>query len=102
MINKLKSLLASFHEKAVCRFTPCCDEMTRLISEAHERPLGPLLRLRMRLHYGICVWCLRYRDQLDLIRELIRQIPASADDGRKLLSEETKQRLREKLRGMGK
>lgn len=75
--------------------------MTRLISEAHERPLGPLPRLRMKLHYGICVWCLRYRDQLAMIRTLIRQFPGAADGGEAMLSEAARERIKETLRETG-
>ncbi|MBL9156414.1 MAG: hypothetical protein JNJ70_03005 [Verrucomicrobiales bacterium] len=101
MITKLKSSLASLYESTVCKCTPCCHEMTRLISEAHERPHGWLLRWRMNLHYGICVWCLRYRDQLAMIRDLLRQFPGSTDGGAELLCEEARERIKESLRQAG-
>jgi len=72
--------------------------MTRLISEAHERPHGLLLRLRMKLHYGICVWCLRYRDQLAMIRTLMRRFPGPSDGGEAMLSDAAGERIKETLR----
>lgn len=101
MITKLKSALASLYVRAVCKFTPCCQEMTRLISEAHEHSHGPLLRLRMKLHFGICVWCLRYRDQLEMIRTLIRRFPGPSDEGEAMLSNAAKDRIRDALREAG-
>lgn len=98
MIKNFKSHLASVYERMVCGITPCCRDMTRLISESHERPLGPMLRFRMKLHYGICIWCVRYRDQIDLIRAFIRRFPEMACDAEAKLSDDARQRIREKLR----
>ena len=75
--------------------------MTRLISEANERPLGPFTRMQMKLHYGVCIWCVRYRDQIAMIRALIRNFPGTADDGEAMLSEAARERIKETLREAG-
>jgi hypothetical protein len=48
----------------VWRHTPDCTEMSRLASRGLDGPLPLGTRIRMRLHYFICVWCKRYLHQL--------------------------------------
>lgn len=57
----------------VAEHTPKCHDMTRLISEERDRPLPLGTRARMWMHYRICVWCERYRDQLDLLGKASRE-----------------------------
>lgn len=72
--------------------------MTRLISAEREEPLPWSTRLRMRWHYGICEWCLRYRDQIGLLGRLIRSLDGESGlGGEPGLSEESKARLKETL-----
>jgi hypothetical protein len=92
----MNRLLERLHVALVCAITPRCKEMTRLVSAEREQSLPWLTRVRMRWHYGICVWCLRYRDQLGLIGRMAR----SLDDGEcggSRLSEEKKAKLKEAL-----
>ena len=51
----------------VWRHTPNCVAMSRLASQRLEQPLSIKLRLKMRLHFLICVWCRRYFKQLDFL-----------------------------------
>jgi hypothetical protein len=51
----------------VWQHTPNCAEMSRLASQRLEQPLSLKLRLKMRVHYLICVWCKRYFKQLDFL-----------------------------------
>jgi len=51
----------------VWRHTPNCVEMSRLASQRLEQPLPLALRLKMRLHFLICVWCKRYFKQLEFL-----------------------------------
>jgi hypothetical protein len=51
----------------VWRHTPHCTEITRLASRSFEQPLSIRTRLKMRLHFLICVWCERYVKQLDFL-----------------------------------
>ena len=83
----------------VWQHTPTCAEMSRLASQSLDQPLPVGLRLRMRLHYLICVWCWRY---LKHLRFLHRAAPRLAEQehghGRGHLSAEAKQRMVRRLR----
>jgi len=57
--------------------------------------------MQMKLHYGVCIWCVRYRDQIAMIRALIRNFPGTADDGEAMLSEAARERIKETLREAG-
>jgi hypothetical protein len=85
--------------KFLARVTPRCHDMTRLISQSQEEPLPPGTRLKMRLHYVICVWCERYRDQIALLRKALprceEHIPPSRTPP---LSESAKDRLKKALK----
>jgi len=78
---------------------PPCREVARLVSQSNERRLRVRERLSMRLHYWICTWCRRYRDQLELIRTAA---PTMGNPGLKTaahsLPEETRKRLKRRLR----
>jgi hypothetical protein len=83
----------------VCLITPRCHEMTRLISTGREKPHSKLTSLRMGLHYGICIWCKRYHDQIGLLGKLSRAFPEeSCGHGDKLLTDEAKTRLKESIK----
>lgn len=59
----------------LARHTPKCHDMTRLISQEQDAPLPVATRVKMRLHYTICVWCARYRDQLGFVRKALHVCP---------------------------
>ncbi len=40
-----------------------CREVTALVLQGQDRPLRPLERLSMRLHWLVCVGCRRFRAQ---------------------------------------
>jgi hypothetical protein len=82
----------------ICLVTPRCHDMTRLISLEQERPLSSLTKLRMRWHYGICIWCRRYHEQIGLLGKLSRAFPEhSCDHGAPQLSDAAKARLKQAL-----
>lgn len=80
----------------VARITPRCHDMTRLISQSLDAPLPLGTRFKMWLHYRICVWCERYRDQLGFIGKALRQ--CDHEHGPKLPGD-AKERLKRKLSG---
>lgn len=45
-----------------------CKEVTYLLSEAQDRPLGLTERMPLRLHLMMCVGCRNYGRQLDFLR----------------------------------
>ena len=59
----------------IAEHTPKCHDITRLISQSMEGPLPWRTRAAMRIHYRICVWCERYRDQLTLLRKAMKSCP---------------------------
>ena len=98
LIAQVKKIISQALVGVICAITPRCHEMTRLISAEREEPLSWLTKLRMRWHYGICVWCVRYRDQLGLLGRLLRAFPEeSCGHGENLLTDEAKVRLKEAL-----
>jgi hypothetical protein len=74
---RIKNKMAKIWSGVVCVITPRCHHMTRLISQEREHPVDPLTGLRMKLHYKVCVWCERYRDQIALISELSKKFSES-------------------------
>lgn len=54
------------------RRQPPCRDMVELMSQSLERPLSLRERLSLRLHLIVCVWCVRYLQQLNLLRLLGR------------------------------
>jgi hypothetical protein len=55
-------------------------------------PLGT--RIRMRLHYGICVWCERYLQQITFVKRVSRSFAErSAACSAEAISLQAKQRL---------
>lgn len=57
-----------------------------------------MTRLRMRWHYGICIWCKRYHDQLGLLGKLSRMFAVeSCEQGASQLTDDAKVRLKKAL-----
>ena len=50
-----------------------CKQVSALLSQAQDRPLGPGERLRLQLHLLVCDGCTNFRRQLDLMRAAIRR-----------------------------
>ena len=79
----------------IAEHTPKCHDITRLVSEAMDRPLPLRTRLAMRMHYLICIWCQRYRDQLGFVRDALQSCPTDdIDRARGKLSPEARNRLK--------
>jgi len=98
LIAPLKKFLGQVFVVLICAITPRCREMTRLISAERDEPLSWLTRLRMRWHYGICVWCVRYRNQLGLLGRLSRSFEnESCHENDPRLSEQSKAKLKDIL-----
>ena len=74
-----------------------CHDMSRLSSQSLDAKLPRLTRLRMRVHWLICKWCRRYRDQLALIRRAITRLGSDAPGTGPALPPEARERIRKKL-----
>lgn len=45
-----------------------CKDVTRLVLESQDRPLGPVERVALQLHWLACGGCRRFRNQQRLMR----------------------------------
>ena len=62
----------------------------------HKLPLGT--RIRMRLHYGICVWCERYLHQIAFVKRVSRGFAErSASCSAEAISPQARRRLQAAL-----
>jgi putative zinc finger protein len=52
---------------------PSCEEASRLVSEAKDRPLSAGERWKMRFHLAMCRHCGRFEEQLRMLDEAIRK-----------------------------
>jgi len=85
----------------VWKHTPNCAEMSRLASRSLEQPPSLRTRLKMGLHYLICVWCKRYIKQLTFLHEAMPHFDEHADIlPIRSLSAEARQRIIQRLQGM--
>jgi hypothetical protein len=83
----------------ICRFTPTCPEVVRILSLGMDKQLSLMMRMKLRIHYLMCSFCERYMKQLKYIRQVSREFPdkiGELSDAK--LSNEAKQRLKEALR----
>ena len=84
----------------IAEHTPKCHDITRLISQSLDRPLPLRTRIAMRIHYLICVWCERYRDQLGFLRKAVKSCPEhGAERMRGNLSPDARTRLKTAFNG---
>ena len=84
------------------RITPSCQDMTRLLSEGMDRPHPLGIRIKMRLHFLICKWCERYKNQLVFLRQALSRKPDTLEGevagSSTSLSPEAKDRLKQIIR----
>src|SRR5438067_8890280 len=59
----------------ICRFTPTCPEVTRILSLGMDKELPLTTRIKLRVHYLMCSFCERYAKQLKYIRQVSREFP---------------------------
>src|SRR5947209_15016666 len=83
----------------ICRFTPTCPEVIRILSLGMDKPLPLSTRIKLRIHYFMCSFCERYAKQLNYMREVAREFPEKIGEVSEVtLPAEAKQRLKEALR----
>ena len=82
----------------VWNHTPNCTEMSRLASLSLDRAPSLKVRLKMRLHYLICVWCERYQKHLTFLHRAAPKLPHQLEMAlQRTLSVEAKQRMVRRL-----
>ena len=83
----------------ICRFTPTCPEVVRILSFGMDKQLPLMMRTKLRIHYLMCSFCERYMKQLKYIRQVSREFPDKIGEiSDATLPAEAKQRLKEALR----
>src|SRR5438094_4925458 len=83
----------------ICRFTPTCPEVTRILSLGMDKELPLTMRIKLRIHYRMCSFCERYAKQLNYMREVAREFPEKIGEvSEATLPTEAKERLKEALR----
>ena len=83
----------------ICRFTPTCPEVTRILSLGMDKELPLTTRIKLRIHYLMCSFCERYAKQLKYMRTTAREFPdkiGELSDAK--LPAEAKERLKQALR----
>src|SRR5437763_10937258 len=80
----------------ICRFTPTCPEVTRILSLGMDKELSLTMRIKLRIHYFMCSFCECYAKQLKYMREVSRELPKKIDEASEAkLPTEAKERLKE-------
>src|SRR5271163_3312481 len=75
--------------------TPKCREVVRLLSQSMEVKLPLATRIKIRVHYLICVWCYRYEKQLRELRKVASLLPEHADEcGQETLPDSSRERMK--------
>src|SRR5437763_17171266 len=83
----------------ICRFTPTCPEVARILSLGMDKEMSLMMRMKLRIHYLMCSFCQRYMKLLKYIRDVSREFPDKISEvSDATLPAETKQRLKEALR----
>ena len=83
----------------ICRFTPTCPEVVRILSLGMEKQLSLMMRMKLRIHYLMCSFCERYMKQLKYIRQVSREFPEKIGDvSNASLPADAKERMKAALR----
>ena len=82
----------------ICRFTPTCPEVIRILSRGMDNKLPLRTRIKLRIHYLMCSFCERYAKQLKYMREVAHEFPEKIGDvSEERIPEDVKQRMRDAL-----
>ena len=83
----------------ICRFTPSCPEVVRILSLGMEKQLSLMMRIKLRIHYLMCSFCERYMKQLKYIRQVSREFPNKIGEiSKESLPSNAKDRIKAALR----
>ncbi|HEV3410140.1 MAG TPA: hypothetical protein VG095_07590 [Chthoniobacterales bacterium] len=83
----------------ICRFTPTCPEVVRILSLGMDKELPLTTRIKLRIHFLMCSFCERYKKQLEYIRTVSREFPEKVGEASNAkLPPDVKERMREALR----
>ena len=83
------------------RKLPPCKVIAPLMSESLDRPLTLRERILLRLHLGVCIWCVWYLEQLQQMRNALRHQASTTSEDESTaalsLSREARERMKHAL-----
>ena len=82
------------------RRLPTCRQTVYVASQSLERPLSLGERLKLKVHLWVCIWCVRYLEQLQLMRDTLRARGSKLSDDEASdasLSAEARERMKRAL-----
>jgi len=89
--------------KAMSGFTPTCNEVSRLTSQALDEKLALRHRLGVKIHLLFCKWCRLYKKQLQVIDDMLRRCAVdNLTDDSICLSDAARERMKESLEDQNK
>lgn len=50
-----------------------CKEVTHLLSESQDRPLGMSEKMQLEMHLAICKGCKNFKSQMSFLREACKR-----------------------------
>ncbi len=79
-----------------------CEDISRKISQSMDKQLPWHQRIAIWFHLMMCRYCQLFRRQMILLREISRfkGLPGSHDASSEKLSDETKEKIKAKLRSL--
>lgn len=77
-----------------------CNDVSEKVSRSMDQPLPLGERMMIAIHLGMCKYCRRFRDQLQILRKAIRlQEPTGGDtDPLPVLPAEARERIISRLK----
>jgi hypothetical protein len=75
-----------------------CKETSKLISRGLDQRLPRWQRFNLRLHLMMCRACSTYKHQIEALHQLFRKRFRDSHNGRESLSDEARQRMKQRLR----
>jgi hypothetical protein len=83
----------------ICRFTPTCPEVIRILSLSMDKQLSLTMRIKLRIHFLMCSFCERYMKQLKYMRQVAREFPEKIGEvSDATLPPDAKERMKTALR----
>ena len=80
----------------------CCKDVSQKVSQSMDASLPFHHRMAVQMHLLMCRYCARVRRQLIMLRKMGRHVDSdqAATEMTGKLSQETKVRMKERLRGL--
>ena len=86
----------------LARRLPTCKEIAPWMSGSLDRKLSLRQRVKLSLHLKICIWCVRYLEQIRALRKISARYSEQAENEKGAstasLSPEARERIKRALR----